>query len=143
MTTKDRIEYAKQGREYWLNLVRENDITLMTYVLLVPDADGKYSGFIRDNLAQFLNSKKIQKVIILTRDQELNNFSMENISVQPIRESDAKALLQFYCLYEFAANFIVASLDEPASRRGCGYVNKGNLTQEEIFKASILGLTDD
>lgn len=143
MTIQERLEYAKKGRIYWLELVKQYKVDESMCVLLIPDSDGRYSDCFLKYLPKFLNKKRMQKALVLTMDSTLLDMSTDNISFLEIGETEARSLMQFYCLYEFAPNFIIASLDMPASRRGKGYINKGGITMEEIFKAVVFGLIED
>lgn len=143
MTIQERMNDAKQGRTYWLELVNQYGVNESTYVLLIPNSDGRYSDCFLKYLPEFMDKKRIQKAIVLTMDPTLLDMSTDNISFLEIGETEVHSLMQFYCLYEFAPNFIIASLDMPASRRGKGYINKGGITMEEIFKAVVFGLTEN
>lgn len=66
----------------------------------------------------------------------------EFAQIEQCKKEDIKALIQFYCLYEFASNIIIASLEEPAGRMGIGMVGKKGLSSEEIFKGIVYSLVD-
>lgn len=54
------------------------------------------------------------------------------------REMDA--LLQFYCLYEFASNLTIASLNVPPGRIGLGMAGHKRFTYEEVFAGVVYGI---
>lgn len=140
-----RIELAKKGRQIWLSLVEQFHIDHSMYVILLPDAKREYNGPAVACLNRFLEKKYAKKALLLTHDEWVLSRPEgigDNVEIMYCSREDAGALMQFYCLYEFATNFVVASLEEPCGRLGLGLQNKEGMTLEQIFVATVYGLFD-
>lgn len=140
---EERIELARRGRELWLSLVEEFHIDNSMQVILLPDTKREHNVPAVKYLNKFLEKKYAKKAIVLTHDEWVLGCSddvEDNIDIIYFSREDAQALIQFYCLYEFATNFVIASLVEPCGRLGNGLLNKGDITPEEIFLATVYGL---
>lgn len=139
---KEKIELAKKGRQLWISLVENYQIDCSTYVILLPGTKREYNAPAVIYLNRFLEKKYAKRAILLTYDEWVLEQAADipNTEMVYFSREDAMALIQFYSLYEFAANFVIASLEEPVGRLGCGMINKGNITSEQIFAAAIYGL---
>ncbi len=145
MNVEERMNAALRGREFWLELLQKYKIDNSVYVILIPDENGLYSQLTMKYLKPFLEKNRAKRAVVLTRDLEIRNDNSdisEYAEIVPISEEDSQTLLQFYCLYAFAANFVIASLDAPFARRGRGYLNRLDITLEDIFKVIVYNLTD-
>lgn len=139
MTLDERIENARKGRAYWIDLIENYKVKDNDYVVLMPHEDGRYSKWVIKYLSRFIEKKNISKAILLTRDKKIVNKKINNLTISEISEEDSQNLLQFYCLYQFTTNLLIASLDVPAFRIGKGYLNMGK-TLEYAFKTLIFDL---
>lgn len=140
---KKRIESAKLGRVLWLSLVEKYQINQFVYVIILPDIKKVYNAPALSFLPQFMKKRGAKKAIVLTFDEwVLEQQVDENILLVAFEKDKLEALIQFYCLYEFTSNIVIASLEQPAGRLGYGMIEKKGLTSEEIFAGIVYGLVD-
>lgn len=142
---EERVLLAKKGRKLWLSLTEKYHIDNMKYVIILPDIKRQYNEPALVYLKEFLDKRGIKQALILTYDEWVLNMKekyQKFAQIEQCSQNDIKVLLQFYCLYEFAPNIIIGSLEEPSGRMGTGIIGKKNLTAEEVFKGIVYSLTD-
>ena len=138
---------AERGRLLWLSLVEKHNIDAATFVILLPTEDRKDNEPALRFLDKFLEQKFAKKAYVLSHDEwvkeNITMYSSKGEYVYFSREQ-ARELMQFYCLYEFAPNLVIASLTEPSGRLGEKLVGHKNppLTRDEIFKTVVYRLWD-
>lgn len=140
-------EKAQRGRELWLELVEKYNIDDATFVVLLPDTNREANCCAMKYLDMFLKQKYAKKALVLSHDEWVKNEGMKLTDSAEYVEFDresAEALMQFYCLYEFAPNLVIASLTEPSGRLGEMLVGHKEpaLSYEEVFKAVVYRLWD-
>lgn len=139
----NRIASAKQGRELWLSLVEQYNIGAGDYVILLPHDDKEINELALRYLDAFLEKRFSKRAIVLSYDSWVReNMETYTDKAQFVEfdRNKTKQLMQFYCLYEFAANLIIASLEYPAGRLGTQLIGHKGLSQEEVFKAVVYRL---
>jgi len=143
MEIDERIEKARSGRKIWLSLVEEYQINQSVYVIVIPDGKREFNTFAMSSISTFLERKRAVKAVVLSNDEwvlQQQEQIKDNISLVKYEKKQIDALIQFYCLYEFATNLIVASLKQPAGRLGIGMIGKKGLKNGEIFAGVVYGL---
>lgn len=141
-TLQERIDDAAQGRKFWLRLVENYQIDSSVYVIVIPEEEQQYDVAL-SNLSQYMKKRNIKKAIILAYNKRLTGQSkQENIQIVDCKREDIDKLIQFYCLYEFASNVVVASLEKPSGRMGKGMIDKKGLTGAEVFAGVVYSLVD-
>lgn len=146
MNIEERIAQANQGREFWLRLVKEQGINNICQVVLLPEKGKVYWESALKYLPDFLKKRHAKRGIVLTCQKELPKKYHEtddNIAFVVCKPEELQALIQFYCLYEFAPNLVIASLEEPAGRLGYGMIGHKNCSLEEVFTGVVYGLVDE
>ncbi|MBE5946733.1 MAG: hypothetical protein E7259_07330 [Lachnospiraceae bacterium] len=140
-------EKAQKGRLLWLELVEKYNIDDATFVVLLPDTNRRDNECAMKYTDAFLTQKYAKKALVLSHDEWVRNEGMKltgNAEYVEFDRESAKALMQFYCLYEFAPNLVIASLTEPSGRLGEKLVGHKEpaLSYEEVFKAVVYRLWD-
>jgi len=142
MGIEKRVVKAKYGRKFWLSLVEKFRIDQSVYVVVLPDKKKDNNSLAMSLLLEFLGRKGTEKTIVLFCDEwELEQQIVKNISFMKCKEEEIDGLIQFYCLYEFTTNLVIASLEQPAGRLGLGMIGKKGLEKDEIFAGVVYGLT--
>ena len=62
--------------------------------------------------------------------------------VVSLSQEQIEMLIQFYQLYEFAPNIVIASLKCPAGRMGEKLIGKKGLTADEVVRGIVYSLVD-
>lgn len=141
----ERIDMAKRGRKLWLSFVEANHISNAVYVVLLPSDNRDYNEPALFYLKRFLDKRGVKKAIVLTFDtwvEEQQEKYCEWAQIMKWDRKDIEALIQFYCLYEFSPNVVIASLSQPAGRMGDGLIGKKGLSKEEVFAGIVYSLVD-
>lgn len=142
---EEKIAIAKYGRELWISLVKKYNIDNSKYVIIIPEDKRIFSELTLCFLKVFLQKRGVKKAIVLTFDnwviEQAENYS-EYAQIEFCGKEDIDALLQFYCLYEFATNIVIASLEKPVGRMGNELIGKKDLTLEEVFAGVVYSITD-
>lgn len=142
---EERLILAKRGRALWISFIDKYSIDNMKYVIILPSSKRQYNEPALIYLKEFLDKRGVKEALVLTYDEWVLNMKekyQEFAQIEQCQKDDIKALLQFYCLYEFAPNIVIGSLEEPSGRMGTGIIGKKNLTAEEVFKGIVYSLTD-
>ena len=143
---ENRIETAKQGRMLWLKLIEEYHIDNTVYVILMPHkGEGCNYPFLK-YLGTFLKKRGIRRSLLMTEDEWV--LSQKHLydkiaDVVYLSQEQIKTLIQFYQLYEFAPNLVVASLRYPSGRMGEQLIGKKGLTEKEVVRGIVYSLVDD
>lgn len=143
MEIEKRLEKAKLGRKFWLSLVEKWKMDQSVYVVVLPGKEKNSHSLAMSFLLEFLKKKGAKKTVVLCCGEwELKRWMRTaNISFMKCSEEEIEELIQFYCLYEFTTNLVIASLERPAGRLGVGMVGKNGLRKDEIFAGVVYGLT--
>lgn len=142
---EQRVMLARKGREVWLSLTEKYNINNMKYVIILPDSKRQYNEPALVYLKAFLDKRGVKQALVLTYDKwalSMKEKYQKFAQIEQCPENDIKAILQFYCLYEFAPNIVIASLEEPSGRMGTGIIGKKGLSAEEVFKGIVYSLID-
>lgn len=143
---EDRITIAKRGRELWLKIVEQYDIKSSNYVVILPSTEALYNEPAITELPRFLRKRGIKKAFVLTSDDKVlaKQISADDVEIILVQKDmfELKSLVQFYNLYEYAPNVIIASLEEPSGRMGKQLIGKKNLTSDEVFAGIVYSLVD-
>jgi hypothetical protein len=145
-TIEERIQLASTGRTFWLEFVRKYQVDNTCYVILLPDENQLSHAIALKYLPHFLDKKHAKRGIVMSYDTYIEPFQEhvnECVQILTCSKEEMEALIQFYCLYEFASNIIIASLEQPSGRMGMGIVGHKNLTFEEVFAGVVYGLLDE
>lgn len=140
-----RIKKAKQGREFWLKLVDKYHIDNTVYVILMPHKGEKYNRPVIKYLGEFLKKRGISRALLLTRDEwvsENKGLYKDIADAVSLSQEQIETLIQFYQLYEFAPNIVIASLKYPAGRMGEKLIGKKGLTADEVVRGIVYSLVD-
>lgn len=143
---EERIEAAKRGRKCWLEFIEKYDITAKQYVILLPDDNKDYNRPALKYLPEFLEKRGITTAYVLTWDKwtlETGKELSEGITMVKCNKQEIQDIIQLYCLYEFAPNIIIASLDQPSGRKGNGIIGKKNLENDEVFAGIVYSLVEE
>lgn len=143
MDMKERLCKAKRGREVWLSLCDSYNISGSSYVLIFPDRDFGYNEQALGHLQEFIEKKGISEIFLLADDGWLAACEVKlpaEAKVVRLESEKIDEILQFYCLYDFAPNLIVASLEKPSGRLGRGLIGKRGISAEEVFVKEIYGM---
>lgn len=134
-----------RGWWIWHRLVKRYRLG-RTRVILIPAVNRTYSCPALLYVDQMLERHGYENAIILSVDpvvqQVASLFSRRIRAVETISRKKAERLMQFYCLYDFDARFVVASLDEPNGRNAAGLIGKNGTTAEELIAIGVYQLTD-
>jgi len=142
---ENRIEAAKEGRKKWLSLVEQYKIDNSRYVILLPGTERMYNAPALSYLAKFLGRRGIKRAFVFSFDPWVMVQKEKYCNIADIvfcGEKDMKNLIQFYCLYEFAPNIAIASLEEPPGRLGKGLIGKKGLSPEEVFAGIVYSIVE-
>ena len=142
---EERIMKAKQGRELWLKLVDKYHIDNTVGVILMPHSGEKYNGPVIKYLGEFLKKRGISHALLLTQDEwvsENTGLYKDIADVVSLSQEQIEMLIQFYQLYEFAPNIVIASLKCPAGRMGEKLIGKKGLTADEVVRGIVYSLVD-
>jgi len=142
---EERLVLAKKGREIWLSLVEKYNIDNTIYVIILPDTSRQYNEPALVYLEAFLKKRGVKKALVLSYDTWVLGMKekyKEFARIEQCPEDNIKALLQFYCLYEFAQNIVIGSLKEPSGRMGDYLIGKKGLSAEEVFKGIVYSIVD-
>lgn len=142
----ERIELAREGRLFWLGLIERYQIDNAFQVILLPDQGQIYWKPALKYLPKYLKKKHAKRGIVLTSQKELVQTQSKrnhDIVFALCKSEELLQLMQFYCLYEFTSNFVIASLEEPAGRMGTGMIGQKGLSLEEVFAGVVYGLVDE
>lgn len=141
-----RIALASRGRELWLNMVENYHIDSNCQVVIIPENDIETQQTAIKYLPRFLQKMYAKRGIVLTWDGAFLNEPKQmadSIEIKVCPKNDIDAIIQFYCLYEFASNLVIASLKQPTGRMGFGIVAHKGLKFEEVFAGVVYGITED
>ncbi|MCI8479098.1 MAG: hypothetical protein HFE97_12330 [Oscillospiraceae bacterium] len=134
-----------RGWWIWHRLVKRYHLG-RTRVVLLPSVNRAYSYPALLYIDQMLERHSYETAIILSVDPVVQRaaplFSQRILAVETITRKKAERLMQFYCLYEFDARFVVASLDEPNGRNAAGLIGKNGTTAEELIAIGVYQLPD-
>lgn len=138
---------AYEGRQIWLDLTGKYGVDDATFVVLLPGTNRKENECAMKYLDAFLAQKYAKKALVLSHDEWVKAEGMkltQKAQYVSFDRKNAECLMQFYCLYEFAPNIIIASLTEPSGRLGEKLVGHKDpaLSYEEVFKAVVYRLWD-
>ncbi|WP_167956023.1 hypothetical protein [Anaerosporobacter faecicola] len=134
----DHISEAEKGRQIWIQYCDNYKIDSQTLVVLMPEHDWKYNEIALKHMEQYCFKKKLKKKVILTVDNTvIEKYIQYSSDANAILVDDEVAddILQFYCLYDFTPNLVIASLEKPYGRKGKGCVGKNKLSLEEVATA--------
>lgn len=140
------VELARSGRKYWLNIVESYHINSDCQVVIIPENDIETRMIAIKYLPQFLKKKYAKRGIVLVWDDTFLNEKIQvddSIEIKICKKNDLEAIIQFYCLYEFASNLVIASLRQPAGRMGLGIVGHKGLSYEEVFAGVVYGIMEE
>ena len=143
---EQRIRQAKSGRTYWMNFVKKYNIDNTKYVLILPETQHNYNESALKNLPDFLKKRGIKQAYILSYDPYViaqNEKVSDQITIVVASEEEIQNLIQLYCLYEFAPNVLIGSLQEPSGRKGSALIGKKGLSAEEVFAGVVYSLVDE
>lgn len=133
--------HAYQGLWQWHLINRIKGFGQRTMVVLLPGTDRETNYLALLYLDQMLENRNYENAVILTHDEGVirsgHLFSERILEIKRFDCRKAEHLMQLYCLYEFAPNFICASIDEPYGRNGDRLIGKRGTTKEEIFVIGV------
>ena len=137
---------AAQGRELWLQLVEEYNIEPHEYVILFPSSQREVNSYGLLYLNQFMDTKRLDTVVLLTNDQEVHDTHRqfaENVrhSIQ-LSDDEIESLLYFYRLYMFTNKLIIVALDQLPGRSLAQLQNVRGITLEELVAIGIYQLRE-
>ena len=141
-----RFLQAKNGRAYWMDFVKKYNIDNTKYVLILPGRQRIYNETAIKKIPEFLKKRGIKKAYVLTYDPYViaqGEKVSEQMMIVETSEDEIRNLIQFYCLYEFAPNVLIGSLQEPSGRKGNSLIGKKGLTAEEVFAGVVYSLVDE
>ncbi len=143
---EERIELAREGRKIWLNMVHTYHIDADCQVVIIPENDIETQKIALKYLPQFLKKKYAKRAIVLLWEEkhyQTEEWIDDSIEIKICKKEDIDAIIQFYCLYEFASNLVIASLKQPSGRMGLGIVGHKGLKFEEVFAGVVYGIMED
>lgn len=136
-----RLEEARKGRMYLLDLQRKYNLDFSSYVLLIPDKENIVH--LKKRFIQYIAIKHGNKGLILA-DNEMSEmagkFQGSSLYIETCTSEQAENLIRFYCMYQFTSNLLVASLEKPDGRRGEKLVGIKGLDREEILDMVVFGI---
>lgn len=146
-----KIKRAEQGREIWLNLKRECELTENTFVILFPQEDTACNAYVMKYLEDFAVRTNADRLVLLAYDKEVLDLengvgsawqtSFKNkVKTRFVSREDALQIMDYYTLQMFTDRLIIASLDEPEGRNGSNIIGINDITEEEAVAIGILGL---
>lgn len=142
-SVEERISKAYKGRKVWLSLIEKFKTDQQGYVVILPSLNKTESFFALKYLPLFIERKNVRQCIVLVYDDSIivqEEKLGKNISIEKMKKEDIDNLMQFYCLYEFSSNIVIASLEYPSGRMGKGMAGKKGITDEEVFAGIVYGL---
>lgn len=141
---QDKINSAKMGREYWLNLDKEYKIDAETYVVVFPDRGTKVNEYVLKYLPSFVDKVHSKRIILLSSDTDIIKKQSEDVEYIAVycEEEKIDALLSYYTLQMFTERIVIASLDKPEGRNGKNVIGINGITEEEAVAIGILGLKE-
>lgn len=141
---EQKIEEAKAGRSFWLDLKSQYNLNASDYVLLIPDMNEDIKHLIEcfliyikkkhGNTGLVVVPQKIQQNILI------NCVESDKLQLHICTEKQIEELMRFYCMYQFTSNLLIASLTKPDGRRGELLVGKKGFKRQEILDMVVFGL---
>ncbi|MDD3413809.1 MAG: hypothetical protein PHY47_07390 [Lachnospiraceae bacterium] len=144
-TINKKIDKANVGREVWKKLTSDFGIDHRTYCIVLSSQNNEYDEMAIRYIDKLIEKKNGKKAYFLTC-RDIKAFIQKYQSKAEfiiLSKEDIHDIIQFYQLYEFSPNFIIASLEEPDGRKGVNLCGINGLTLEEIFKTEIYDLADE
>lgn len=138
---EEKFNEAEKGRQYWITLQEKYSLESSDYVLLIPDKEDIIH--LKKRFQQFISKKHGRNGLILAGKDlldKLEKIQSNNIFMQECSSSEAHNLMRFYCMYQFTANLLIASLEKPDGRRGSNLIGKKGLEREEILDMVVFGI---
>lgn len=142
---QEKINLAIQGRKFWIDLETEDDFKENDVILFFPDKGTACNDYVLENMSEFFEKRKISKAFILSVEERVCRICEQEFSniccCKQISDAEAEQLLAYYALQEFSSGFLVISLDVPKGRFGRSIAEINGMTEREIVRIGILGLT--
>ncbi|WP_019153829.1 hypothetical protein [Robertmurraya massiliosenegalensis] len=139
---QEKLNFAYEGRNLWIELMKNVNFGVNDYVILMPSDDKEVNYYTLLYLNQFAEVKNVEKIYLVTFDKNImKSYSLFiNKPTQCINLSreNIEKLMNFYNLYMFTDKLIIASLDELKGRTAKNLVDKKGITLEEIISIGIL-----
>ena len=143
---EEKINLAKQGRDQWLQLMKQYAIDKNTYVVLFPQERTQCNKYVLKYLPAFAEKMHASQIFLLSYDEEVLKASIDcsEVVCKNIfwNRRQAEELMAYYTLQIFTNNLIIASLEEPEGRKGRNLIGINGITEEEIVAIGILGIKE-
>lgn len=141
-----KIQKAKKGRNYWLSLKKDIQLSDNTYIIMFPDVKTKCNYYVLKHLDKFAEKKKCDHFLFLSSDEGIKKQAEKLVST-PYKmilcnETDIDGLICYYMMQMFTEHLIIASLEKPDGRNGKNIIGVNGITEEEVAAIGILGLKE-
>lgn len=141
---EEKIQKAETGREYWLSLKENYQLSENDYVILFPEIKTKCNYYVLKHLDRFAEEKKCSRFLFLSPDKYIIQQA-EGIVSTPYEmiicdEINMEGLVCYYMLQMFTNHLLIASLEKPDGRNGKNIIGINGITEEEVAAIGILGL---
>lgn len=130
----EHFKLAEKGMKIWERIDTQYNADLY---ILFPHENEEYNYYALLHLEEYLENKKVTKVVFLCSDmgviKALPLFIKRNIVVCQMILDDIKAVLKYYALFEFTARLTIISLKEPYDTCGENLLGVKGITKEDLL----------
>ena len=151
---KEKKELAKNGREFFVNLLKEYDIKEQDGIMVLLESDLEAARYLLQHGNELIQAGKYRRIYILTDSERMIN-RIEEIDLGKDMDSEheswiAKSILcttaqmdslvELYQVYKFTNQIIWGTLKDIEDADGYQLEGYHGITKEDLIRTAIMDL---
>lgn len=140
---EEKKELAKNGREFFVNFLKEYEIKEQDGIMVLLESDLKAARYLLQHGNELIQAGKYRRIYILTDSEKMLELA-EKLCPRKGRilctTNQLESLIQLYQVYKFTNQIIWGTLKNIEDADGYQLEGYHGITKEDIIRTAIMDL---
>lgn len=132
---------AEKGREFWITLLKENQIDDQDGVLVLLNSDWDAAGYLIAHGNEMIQKGKYNRIFVLTDSSEPVEMAEWIQKVILCTQNQMASLKELYQVYKFTNQIIWGTLSDIEDANGYQLIGFHDITKEELIRTAIMDIS--